>query len=136
MLDIRFVRENPEAVKENIRKKFQESKLVLVDEVLDLDVKLRAAKTLLELNESVLALHRLVVALDSGSRRGQKQRRLVVNTAPSRNISRVILGRGLGFICCLVLFINNHTPEIFNGRKDRRARSDHKVGISRAYSHK
>ncbi len=45
MLDIRFVRENPEAVKENIRKKFQEQKLVLVDEVLELDAKLRAAKT-------------------------------------------------------------------------------------------
>ena len=43
MLDIRFVRENPEAVKENIRKKFQDDKLPLVDEVLDLDAKLRAA---------------------------------------------------------------------------------------------
>ena len=36
MLDIRFIRENPEAVKENIRKKFQEEKLPLVDEVLSL----------------------------------------------------------------------------------------------------
>ncbi len=45
MLDIRFVRENPEAVRENIRKKFQEAKLPLVDEVLDLDSRLRAAKT-------------------------------------------------------------------------------------------
>lgn len=43
MLDIRFVRENPEAVKENIRKKFQEDKLPLVDEVIELDAKLRAA---------------------------------------------------------------------------------------------
>ncbi len=41
MLDIRFVRENPEAVKENIRKKFQEHKLALVDEVLSLDVEYR-----------------------------------------------------------------------------------------------
>ncbi len=49
MLDIRFVRENPDAVKENIRKKFQEAKLPLVDEVLELDVQLRAAKT--EANE-------------------------------------------------------------------------------------
>ena len=39
MLDIKFVRENPEAVKENIRKKFQDAKLPLVDEVLDLDAK-------------------------------------------------------------------------------------------------
>ncbi len=45
MLDIRFIRENPEAVKENIRKKFQEQKLPLVDEVLELDTQLRAAKT-------------------------------------------------------------------------------------------
>ncbi len=37
MLDIKFIRENPEAVKENIRKKFQESKLPLVDEVIALD---------------------------------------------------------------------------------------------------
>ena len=43
MLDIRFVRENPDAVRENIRKKFQDAKLPLVDEVLDLDAKLRAA---------------------------------------------------------------------------------------------
>mgnify|MGYP002625827682 CR=1 FL=1 len=43
MLDIKFVRENPEAVKENIRKKFQEQKLPLVDEVLELDGKDRAA---------------------------------------------------------------------------------------------
>ena len=44
MLDIKFVRENPEAVKENIRKKFQDAKLVLVDEVIDLDAKLRATQ--------------------------------------------------------------------------------------------
>ena len=37
MLDIKFIRENPEAVKENIRKKFQEEKLPLVDQVLELD---------------------------------------------------------------------------------------------------
>ena len=41
MLDIRFVRENPEAVKENIRKKFQDAKLPLVDEVIGLDAKYR-----------------------------------------------------------------------------------------------
>ncbi|HBA93663.1 MAG TPA: serine--tRNA ligase, partial [Ruminococcaceae bacterium] len=37
MLDIKFVRENPEVVKENIKKKFQDKKLVLVDEVVELD---------------------------------------------------------------------------------------------------
>ena len=43
MLDIRFVRENPDVVKENIKKKFQDAKLPLVDEVIDLDAKRRAA---------------------------------------------------------------------------------------------
>ena len=43
MLDIRFIRENPDAVKENIKKKFQDAKLHLVDEVIDLDTKRRAA---------------------------------------------------------------------------------------------
>ncbi len=45
MIDIKFLRENPEAVKENIRKKFQDSKLPLVDEVLALDVESRKNKT-------------------------------------------------------------------------------------------
>ena len=45
MLDIKFVRENPEAVKENIKKKYQDEKLPLVDEVIELDARLRAAIT-------------------------------------------------------------------------------------------
>ena len=45
MLDIRFVRENPELVKENIKKKFQDAKLPMVDEVIELDSKNRAAIT-------------------------------------------------------------------------------------------
>ena len=45
MLDIRFIRENPEIVRENIRKKFQDAKLPLVDELLELDGKNRAAIT-------------------------------------------------------------------------------------------
>ena len=43
MLDIKFVRENPDVVKENIKKKFQDQKLPLVDEVLELDSQNRAA---------------------------------------------------------------------------------------------
>ena len=42
MLDIKFIRENPEAVKENIKKKFQDEKLPLVDQVLELDAQNRA----------------------------------------------------------------------------------------------
>ena len=44
MLDIKFVRENSELVKENIKKKFQDQKLPLVDEVIDLDAKIRSLK--------------------------------------------------------------------------------------------
>ena len=44
MLDIKFIRENPELVKENIKKKFQDQKLVLVDEVIALDAKIRELK--------------------------------------------------------------------------------------------
>ncbi len=44
MLDIKFVRENPEIVKQNIKNKFQEKKLPLVDEVIELDEKARKAK--------------------------------------------------------------------------------------------
>ena len=45
MLDIKFIRENPEAVKENIRKKFQDEKLPLVDQVIELDRRNRDAMT-------------------------------------------------------------------------------------------
>ena len=44
MLDIKFVRENPDVVKENIKKKFQDKKLPLVDEVIELDKKVRSLK--------------------------------------------------------------------------------------------
>ena len=44
MIDIKFLRENPDAVKENIKKKFQEHKLGLVDEVIELDDKRRATQ--------------------------------------------------------------------------------------------
>ena len=45
MLDIKFVRENPDAVRENIKKKFQDEKLPLVDEAINYDARLRAAIT-------------------------------------------------------------------------------------------
>ena len=44
MLDIKFLRENPEVVKQNIRNKFQDQKLGLVDEVIELDAQKRAAQ--------------------------------------------------------------------------------------------
>lgn len=48
MLDLKFVRENPELVKENIKKKFQDQKLHLVDEVIALDKQIREAKAKVE----------------------------------------------------------------------------------------
>ena len=44
MIDIKFLRENPDVVKENIRRKFQDEKLPLVDEVIALDAESRKAK--------------------------------------------------------------------------------------------
>lgn len=44
MIDIKFLRENPDAVKENIKKKYQDSKLPLVDKVIELDAQSRAVK--------------------------------------------------------------------------------------------
>ena len=44
MIDIKFLRENPDIVKQNIKNKFQDHKLPLVDEVIELDAKSRAAK--------------------------------------------------------------------------------------------
>lgn len=45
MLDIKFVRENPDIVKENIKKKFQDAKLSLVDEAIELDRRFRESKS-------------------------------------------------------------------------------------------
>ena len=43
MLDMKFVRENPDIVKQNIKNKFQDEKLPMVDEVIELDSKRRAS---------------------------------------------------------------------------------------------
>ena len=44
MIDLKFLRENPEIVRQNIKNKFQEHKLPLVDEVIELDAQARKAK--------------------------------------------------------------------------------------------
>ncbi len=74
MLDIKFVRANPDKVRENIRKKFQEEKLILVDEVLAKDEELRAAKTRAdELRASRNALSREVGGLMKEGRREEAE---------------------------------------------------------------
>ena len=45
MIDIKLIRENKDLVKENIKKKFQDHKLALVDEIYDLDIEYRDTKT-------------------------------------------------------------------------------------------
>jgi seryl-tRNA synthetase len=69
MIDIKLIRENPELVKENIKKKFQDHKLVLVDEVVALDKELRAAK----LEADTLRGKRNSVSKSIGMLMGQKK---------------------------------------------------------------
>jgi len=69
MLDIRFVRENPDLVKENIKKKFQDSKLPLVDEVIALDEEMRANKK----RADDLRANRNKVSKTIGALMGQKK---------------------------------------------------------------
>ena len=65
MLDIKFIRENPEVVKENIKKKFQEQKLPLVDEVIALDSENRAVMAeAQELRSSRNTLSKQISGLD------------------------------------------------------------------------
>ena len=70
MLDIKFVRENPEIVKQNIRNKFQDKKLVLVDEVLELDKRNREIKAEVE----ALRANRNKVSKEIGKLMGQGKR--------------------------------------------------------------
>ncbi len=70
MLDIKFVRENPEAVKENIRKKFQDHRLPLVDQAIALDAENRAIKQEVE----DLRAKRNRLSKEIGKLMGQKKR--------------------------------------------------------------
>lgn len=70
MLDIKFVRENPEVVKQNIRNKFQDSKLELVDKVLELDKENREIKQEVE----ALRAERNKISKQIGALMGQGKR--------------------------------------------------------------
>ena len=70
MLDIKFVRENPEIVKQNIRNKFQDSKLELVDKVLELDKENREIKQEVE----ALRAERNKISKQIGALMGQERR--------------------------------------------------------------
>ena len=70
MIDIKFLRENPDIVKENIKKKFQDRKLELVDRVIELDVESRRAQT--EANELRADRNRLSKEIGSLMKQGKK----------------------------------------------------------------
>jgi len=71
MIDIKFLRENPDAVRENIRKKFQENKLVMVDQVIELD--LEARKTQQEADDLRAAKNRISKEIGGLMAKGQKE---------------------------------------------------------------
>ena len=74
MIDIKFLRENPDAVKENIKKKFQDEKLPLVDEVISLDKKYRETKTEADsLRASRNSLSKLIGALMAKGRKDEAE---------------------------------------------------------------
>ena len=87
MLDIRFVRENPELVKENIRKKYQEEKLHLVDEVIALDAENRSIKGEVEaLRASRNKLSKEIGALMA---QGKKEEAEAVKAEVAKDAARV-----------------------------------------------
>ena len=86
MLDIRFVRENPDAVKENIRKKFQDNKLELVDQVIGLDKENRNIKQEVEaLRANKNKLSKQIGALMGQGKKEEAEeiKRQVRNPAPA-----------------------------------------------------
>ena len=87
MLDIKFVRENPELVKENIRKKFHDHKLPLVDQVIAEDVRLRAIKTEVEtLRSQRNAASKQIGAL---MKQGKKEEAAAVKEEMAKSADRI-----------------------------------------------
>ena len=86
MIDIKFLRENPDIVKENIKKKFQDRKLELVDRVIELDVESRRAQT--EANEFRADRNRLSKEIGALMKQGKKdeaeETKAKVNAAAER----------------------------------------------------
>ncbi len=86
MIDIKFLRENPDIVKENIKKKFQDRKLELVDRVIELDVESRRAQT--EANELRADRNRLSKEIGALMKQGKKdeaeETKAKVNAAAER----------------------------------------------------
>ncbi len=87
MLDIKFLRENPDVVKENIKKKFQDSKLPLVDEIIELDKQARA----LQQEADELRAKKNVIAKQIGAlmAQGKKEEAEEVKKEVAKNAARL-----------------------------------------------
>ena len=87
MIDLKFLRENPELVKENIRKKFQEHKLPLVDEVIELDE--QARKTQQEADDIRASRNKLSKEIGQLMAQGKKEEAEAVKAQVSANAARL-----------------------------------------------
>ncbi|MCR5311788.1 MAG: serine--tRNA ligase [Lachnospiraceae bacterium] len=87
MIDIKFLRENPEAVKENIRKKFQDEKLPLVDEVIELDELRR--KTQLEADNIKAEKNKISKEIGALMAQGKKEEAEAVKAKVAENAKRL-----------------------------------------------
>ena len=87
MIDIKFLRENPEVVKENIRKKFQDEKLPLVDEVIELDAQSRTAQK----EADDLRANRNKISKEIGKLMGQGKKEEAMAMKEQVNAVQVIL---------------------------------------------
>ena len=87
MLDIKFVRSNPEVVKQNIKNKFQDSKLPLVDEVIELDAKARAAQS--EADELRASRNKLSKQIGALMGQGKKEEAEEVKAQVAANAARL-----------------------------------------------
>ena len=88
MIDIKFLRENPEAVKENIRKKFQDSKLPLVDEVIELDEARR--KTQQEADNIKAEKNKLSKEIGALMAQGKKEEAEAVKAKVAENAQKLV----------------------------------------------
>lgn len=87
MIDLKFLRENPEAVKENIKKKFQDHKLPLVDEVIELDAQARKAQG--EADELRANRNKLSKQIGALMGQGKKEEAEAVKAQVSANAARL-----------------------------------------------
>ena len=93
MIDIKFLRENPDVVKENIKKKFQEHKLPLVDEVIEFDKKARETKQ--EADDLRAARNQLSKQIGALMKEGKKEEADVVKAQVQANAERLAELEGL-----------------------------------------